>query len=135
DTNLESKISSAVKALDSSDVVLLHLKAFDELGHDRDFNGKVRFIEKLDPHLENLLDLDFSNVCLIVTSDHSTPVKVGDHTADPVVVSITHEDVRRDEVTRFDEFSATKGGLCRIRGMDVLNIALDLLNISKKFGA
>ncbi|MEM4566531.1 MAG: 2,3-bisphosphoglycerate-independent phosphoglycerate mutase [Archaeoglobaceae archaeon] len=135
DTNLESKISSAVKALDSSDVVLLHLKAFDELGHDRDFNGKVRFIEKLDPHLENLLDLDLSNVCLIVTSDHSTPVKVGDHTADPVVVSITHEDVRRDEVTRFDEFSATKGGLCRIRGMDVLNIALDLLNISKKFGA
>ncbi|MEM0202760.1 MAG: 2,3-bisphosphoglycerate-independent phosphoglycerate mutase [Archaeoglobaceae archaeon] len=135
DTNLESKISSAVKAVESSDVVLLHIKAFDELGHDKDFNGKVKFIEKLDSYLESLLDLDFSKICLIVTSDHSTPVKVGDHTADPVVVSIAHEDVRKDEVARFDEFSATKGGLCRIRGMDVLNIAFDLLNIAKKFGA
>lgn len=135
DTNLEAKISSAVKALKFSDVVLLHIKAPDEFGHDRDFDGKVKFVEKLDPQLENLLDLDLSKVCLIVTSDHSTPVKVGDHTADPVIVSIAHEDVRIDEVTKFDEFSATKGGLCRIRGIDLLNIAFDLLNIAKKFGA
>lgn len=135
DTNLEVKISSAIKSLESSDVVLLHIKAFDEFGHDKDFEGKVSFVEKLDVHLSSLLELDFSETCLIVTSDHSTPVKVGDHTADPVIISIAHEDVRRDEVKRFDEFSATKGGLCRIRGIDALNIAFDLLNVAKKFGA
>lgn len=134
-TNIEEKILSAVDSLKTSDVVLLHIKAPDELGHDKDFDGKVKFIEKLDPYLAHLFDLDLSKVCLIVTSDHSTPIKIGDHTADPVVISIAHEDVRKDDVKRFDEFSATKGGLCRIRGMDVLNIALDLLNLNKKFGA
>lgn len=48
---------------------------------------------------------------------------------------IVHEDVRRDEVRSFSEFEAYKGGLCRIRGMDLLNISFDLLNFAKKFGA
>ncbi|MBO8179069.1 MAG: 2,3-bisphosphoglycerate-independent phosphoglycerate mutase [Archaeoglobus sp.] len=134
-TNLDSKVETAVKALESYDIVLLHIKATDELGHDGDFEGKKAFIEKLDAKIAPLLDLDFSKHCLILTADHSTPIKVKDHTADPVPVVIVHEDVRRDEVRTFSEFEAYKGGLCRIRGVDLLNIALDLLNIAKKFGA
>ena len=134
-TNIENKINAALKALESYDAILLHFKATDELGHDGDFEGKREFIEKLDKHLEKLLQLDFSKVCLVVTSDHSTPINVGDHTADPVPIVILHKDVRRDEVKEFSEFEAYKGGLCRIRGMDLINIVLDLLNIAKKFGA
>jgi 2,3-bisphosphoglycerate-independent phosphoglycerate mutase len=134
-TDLKAKIEKSLELLDKYDVVLLHIKAPDEIGHDRDFEGKVEFIERLDPHLSRILELDFSKNCLIVTSDHSTPVSVGEHTADPVVVSILHEGVRVDDVSKFTEFDAPKGGLCRIRGMDLLNIALDLLNLSKKFGA
>lgn len=134
-TNLDSKVETAVKVLESYDIVLLHIKATDELGHDGDFEGKKAFIEKLDAKIAPLLDLDFSKHCLILTADHSTPIKVKDHTADPVPVVIVHEDVRRDEVRTFSEFEAYKGGLCRIRGVDLLNIALDLLNIAKKFGA
>lgn len=134
-TNLEAKLGNSLDLLKKYDVVLLHIKAPDEIGHDRDFEGKVEFIERLDSHLGRILDLDFSKNCVIVTSDHSTPVSVGEHTADPVVVSILHEGVRVDDVKRFTEFDAPKGGLCRIKGMDLLNIALDLLNLSKKFGA
>lgn len=134
-TDIGAKIESALDFLKRSDVVLLHIKAPDEIGHDKDFEGKVEFIERLDPYLGKLLDLDFSKNCLIVTSDHSTPVSVGEHTADPVVVSIVQEGVRVDDVKRYNEFEAPKGGLCRIRGMDLLNIALDLLDLSKKFGA
>jgi len=134
-TDLKAKIEKSLELLEKYDVVLLHIKAPDEIGHDRDFEGKVEFIERLDPYLSRIFELDFSKNCLIVTSDHSTPVSVGEHTADPVVVSILHEGVRVDDVSRFTEFEAPKGGLCRIRGMDLLNIALDLLNLSKKFGA
>ncbi|MEM2726727.1 MAG: 2,3-bisphosphoglycerate-independent phosphoglycerate mutase [Archaeoglobaceae archaeon] len=134
-TDIGAKLSTALDLLKSNDVVLLHIKAPDEIGHDKDFDGKVEFIERLDAHLDKLLELDFSKNCLIVTSDHSTPVSVGEHTADPVVVSIVHEGVRVDDVKRYTEFDAPKGGLCRIRGMDLLNIAFDLLNLSKKFGA
>lgn len=134
-TNLEAKVRAAMNALENYDVILLHIKATDELGHDGDFEGKKAFIEKLDESIAPLLELNFSENCLILTADHSTPVRVRDHTADPVPVVVVHEDVRRDEVRTFSEFEAYKGGLCRIRGMDLLNIALDLLNLAKKFGA
>ncbi len=134
-TDISTKVKAALRALEEYDVILLHFKATDELGHDGDFEGKKEFIEKLDRHFAGFLNLDFSRLCLIITADHSTPIKVGDHTADPVPVIILHEGVRPDDVKKFSEFEAYKGGLCRIRGMDLLNIALDLLNLSKKFGA
>lgn len=102
-TDIGAKLSVAMDLLKSKDVVLLHIKAPDEIGHDKDFDGKVEFIERLDAHLSKLLELDFSKNCLIVTSDHSTPVSVGEHTADPVVVSIVHD------VKRYTEFDAPKG--------------------------
>jgi len=134
-TNLEGKLRAAIKALETHDIVLLHIKATDELGHDGDFEGKKKFIEHLDDKLALLKELDFTKTCLIVTADHSTPVTVKEHTADPVPVTIVYEGVRVDQVERFSEFEAYKGGLCRIRGMDLLNIALDLIDKSKKFGA
>jgi 2,3-bisphosphoglycerate-independent phosphoglycerate mutase len=134
-TNLKGKFEAAITALDSHDVVLLHIKAADEFGHDGDFDGKMEFIQRVDDEAEILKELDFSKVCLIVTADHSTPIKARDHTADPVPVTIVHEGVRVDEIDRFSELIAYKGGLCRIRGVDLLNIALDLTNRAKKFGA
>jgi 2,3-bisphosphoglycerate-independent phosphoglycerate mutase len=134
-TNLKGKVDATLKALESHDFVLLHIKATDELGHDGDFEGKKEFIEKIDKHLEPLLSLDFSKVCLVVTADHSTPVMVKDHTGDPVPITIVHEGVRVDDVKEFSELTAYKGGLCRIRGLDLMNIVMDLIDKAKKFGA
>lgn len=134
-TNIGNKIKAAIEALDHYDVVLLHFKATDELGHDKNFEGKTKFIEKLDSYFKEILNLDFSKICLIITADHSTPVSVGDHTADPVPVTIVHDGVRVDDVKKFSEFEVYKGGLCRISGRDLLRIALDLINKAKKFGA
>ncbi len=135
DTDLNAKVSATLKALENYDFVLLHIKATDEYGHDGDFEGKKEFIEKVDKALEPLLGLDFSKVCLIVTADHSTPISVRDHTADPVPITIVYDEVRSDDVDEFSELKAYKGGLCRIRGLDLMNIILDLINKTKKFGA
>jgi len=134
-TNLKEKINATLKALENYDFVLLHIKATDEFGHDGDFEGKKKFIEKIDKHISPLLNLDFSKVCLIITADHSTPVTVKEHTADPVPITIVYEGVRPDDVDRFSEHTAYKGGLCRIRGLDLMNIVMDLINKAKKFGA
>ncbi len=134
-TNVKGKVEAALKALETHDFVLLHFKATDELGHDGDFEGKREFIEKLDSHFEPLLSLDFSKVCLILTADHSTPVKAKEHTGDPVPIVIVHEGVRVDDVKEFSELSAYKGGLCRIRGLDLMNIVMDLIDRAEKFGA
>ncbi len=135
DTDLNAKVEASLKALEKYDFVLLHIKATDEYGHDGDFEGKKSFIEKVDKAIEPLLSLDFSEVCLVITADHSTPVNVRDHTADPVPVTIVYRDVRADDVEEFSELKAYKGGLHRITGNDLFNIVLDLINKAKKFGA
>jgi len=135
DTSIKNKVKMAIKSLEEYGFVLLHFKATDEFGHDGDFDGKRNFIEKIDMELKPLLELDFSRVCLILTADHSTSIIAKEHTADPVPVTIVHEGVRVDDVKQFSEFEAYKGGLCRIRGMDLINIALDLIDRAKKFGA
>ena len=134
-TNLENKVKAALEALKENDFVLLHIKATDELSHDGNFEGKKEFIKKVDKHIEPLLKLDFRDVCLILTADHSTPVSVREHTGDPVPVVIVHDGVRVDEVKEFSELEAWKGGLCRIRGIDLFRIALDLVDRMEKFGA
>jgi len=72
---------------------------------------------------------------VVLAIDHTTPVSVKEHTGDPVPVLIAGPGVRADGVDAYDERSAAKGGLERIRGKDLLPILTDLMGKSKKFGA
>ena len=58
-----------------------------------------------------------------------------DHSGDPVPVFIKAPGLRVDDVKEYGERAAAKGGLCRIRGTDVLYIIRDLMNVTQKFGA
>ena len=40
-----------------------------------------------------------------------------------------------DYIEKFSEFDAAKGSLGRIRGSDIMNILMDLMNYAHKFGA
>ncbi|MEM2674629.1 MAG: 2,3-bisphosphoglycerate-independent phosphoglycerate mutase [Candidatus Hadarchaeales archaeon] len=131
-TNLAGKIKATLKALENNDLVLLHIKAFDELGHDGKAEEKVKFIEKLDPYLGQLWGAsDF----LLLTADHTTPVDFREHAGDPVPLALVGPGIRRDEVRSFDERSCTKGGLGYILGRDLLPILLNLMGKMQKFGA
>jgi 2,3-bisphosphoglycerate-independent phosphoglycerate mutase len=132
-SNIKGKIDAAIRELKTKDFVLMNIKGADESGHDGLFEQKRAFIEKVDPLLEPLLGLD--DTIIIVTGDHSTPCCIKDHSADPVPVLIRGQGVRMDDVVRYDEFACAHGGLNRIRGVDILPIALDLVNRSHKFGA
>ncbi|CAJ36202.1 2,3-bisphosphoglycerate-independent phosphoglycerate mutase [Methanocella arvoryzae MRE50] len=127
------KVNKALEALQTHDFVLLNIKGADEAGHDGGFERKVQFLEAVDAAFAPLKNL--KDTLVIITVDHSTPVTLKDHSADPVPILMNGPGVRVDEVTRYTELTAHKGGLCRIRGMDVMNIAMDLINNTKKFGA
>jgi len=132
DTNIDAKIEWGVKALKNHDFVVVNIKAPDIYGHDGDAFGKVKMAEKIDKALTPLKNVD----CLkIFTADHSTPVTVKNHSADPVPLTITGKNIRVDDVKHFDEISCAKGALGRITGKDLMNIALDLTNRAEKFGA
>jgi len=84
-------------------------------------------------HILDDVDLDVTYIA--VTADHTTSCITRDHEGDPVPVAITGPQVRRDDVMKFDERACSKGGLNRIRGMDIMPILMNFIGKSKKFGA
>lgn len=79
--------------------------------------------------------MEIKDVYFILTADHSTPISIMDHTGDPVPLVINGPNLRVDHVNKFNERTTASGGLCRIRGSDIMNILMDLMNRSSKFGA
>ncbi|BAI62017.1 2,3-bisphosphoglycerate-independent phosphoglycerate mutase [Methanocella paludicola SANAE] len=128
-----AKMKKAIQALETYDFVLLNIKGADEAGHDGNFEKKTQFLGQADESFKDLLTL--KDVLIIVTVDHSTPVSIKDHSADPVPILMHGPGVRMDDVAHYNELIAYKGGLHRIKGMDVMPIALDLINKTKKYGA
>ncbi len=134
-TNLIGKADASIEALDDHNIVLLHIKMPDLYSHDHDPRGKVECIERIDSMIQYLLSIMPEDLLLCVTADHSTPIDVGDHSGDPVPIAIMGHGIRRDGVKKFDEISIIGGGLGRIRGVDLMNILSDLIDVSEKFGA
>jgi 2,3-bisphosphoglycerate-independent phosphoglycerate mutase len=130
---VRAKIRRAMDALQTHDFVLLNIKGADEAGHDGDFDRKTRFLEDTDEAFKPFLTL--KDTLIIITADHSTPVSLKDHSADPVPVLIHGPGVRLDLVDQYNDLVAYRGGLCRIRGRDTMPIARDLINKTKKLGA
>jgi 2,3-bisphosphoglycerate-independent phosphoglycerate mutase len=135
-TDFIAKAKATVQALRTSDFVLLHVKATDVASHDGDVKQKVELIEKIDQMVAYVLDnIDLSSIYLAITADHTTSSFTRDHEGDPVPIAITGPYVRRDDVQEFDERTCAKGGLNRVRGMDLMPIIMNLIGKTRKFGA
>ena len=135
DTDRIAKVDAALNALGTYDLVVLHVKAPDLCGHDGNASEKIRVIERMDVMMGHLKAQLSSDVIVALTADHSTPVAVKDHSADPVPLTIFGEGIRVDEVLNFDERSVAHGALGRMRGQDLMNLLLDASNRAEKYGA
>lgn len=117
DTNYEGKADYALKALESNDMVLIHVEAPDEAGHSGDYEQKIRTIEDLDERLiGRLLDNLKEEYAIAVLPDHPTPIKVRTHRKDPVPFMIYSPYVKPDKVESFDEVSMQEGGFGLVEG-------------------
>jgi 2,3-bisphosphoglycerate-independent phosphoglycerate mutase len=134
DTNLENIKNGIIETASKDyDFMLINVDGADEAGHDGQMDEKIKFIEKVDVVIGELMRIE--DIYFILTADHSTPISTMDHTGDPVPIVICGPEVRVDDVKNFNERSVTKGGLCRIRGNNIMDILMDLMNLSTKFGA
>lgn len=136
DTNLENIRDTIIDQVKNSDhdFFLINIDGADEAGHDGQAVEKRDFIEKVDRVVMSELK-KLEDVYIFLTADHSTPISVLNHSGDPVPVIIIGPEVRVDDVCEYSEVAVAKGGLCRIRGADVMNIMMDLMNYAHKFGA
>ena len=135
DTDMIAKADAALDAFGAYDFVLVNVKSPDLCGHDGKANEKIREIERLDQMMAHLKAKLPPDVVVAMTADHSTPVSLKDHSGDPVPLTVFGEGVHVDDVARFDERAAARGGLGRIRGLDLMPILMSASNRAEKFGA
>ncbi|OWZ23885.1 2,3-bisphosphoglycerate-independent phosphoglycerate mutase [Phytophthora megakarya] len=156
-TNLRSKAETALRVLRGGefDFGFVHVKAVDDAvddaGHDRDVAKKVHFIERADEMISLLIEgihadcgEEDNEVTIVVTGDHTTPVKYGDHTFEPVPFAIARAGVAferlqhfkhgsdtenvdnlsplTDGVAQFSELAVARGALGRFAGDQVINL-------------
>jgi len=135
DSNVMNMAKAIVEKLQTVDFVLCNVKGADIGGHDGSPEVKIEVIKKLDEMVGYLTKSVPEGTFIVLTADHSTPCSVMDHSGDPVAITFWGEGVRTDRCTKFDERSVTAGGLGRIRGIDVMKIVTQLMNVAEKFGA
>jgi 2,3-bisphosphoglycerate-independent phosphoglycerate mutase len=118
DTNYEGKAQACLDALETYDLVYVHVEASDEAGHAKDLDLKIRCIEYLDHRLiaKILEGVEGKNVTVAVLPDHPTPVETGSHATDPVPVAVLSPGVEPDTVQGYDEEQVKNGGLGMLEG-------------------
>jgi len=126
DTDLRAKVKALFDFFDEYDCFFLHIKGADEAGHDGNCKLKKEMIEKIDGIFfsEIFSNVNLKKTILCVTADHATPCELMRHSSDPVPILICGGKVKKDEIDNFSERSCMKGGLGRLRGIDILGLLM-----------
>jgi 2,3-bisphosphoglycerate-independent phosphoglycerate mutase len=95
DTNYAGKGQAAIDAIKDHDIVVVHVEASDEAGHNGDAGEKVKALEAVDRHVVGpLLDAlarTGQEWRLLVSPDHETPVDLRTHDRRPVPFAMMGE--------------------------------------------
>lgn len=91
DTNYENKGLYAIHALETHDIVLVHIESPDEAGHEGNVHEKIVAIEQIDrkiigPILKSVNK--FQDLRIMVLPDHYTPIVKRTHTPEPVPFAV-----------------------------------------------
>jgi 2,3-bisphosphoglycerate-independent phosphoglycerate mutase len=135
DTDELSLAHAALEAASQYPFVLVNLKGPDLGGHDGKPQLKIEMIQKFDRMCGIIADALTPGDYVAVLGDHSTPCEVKDHSGDPLPIIICGKGVRTDDVTAYGERPCARGGLGRIRGLDLMNILTQFIDKQEKFGA
>jgi 2,3-bisphosphoglycerate-independent phosphoglycerate mutase len=87
DTNYHGKVDAALEALETMDLVYLHVEAPDEAGHTGDLANKLKAIEDFDRKVVGLMLQGLKHLGphrILLLPDHRTPISLRTHSSEPV---------------------------------------------------
>jgi 2,3-bisphosphoglycerate-independent phosphoglycerate mutase len=118
----------ALRELPNYGGLYIHIKGPDLPAHDGRVEDKKNIIEAIDAHfLANLAPgLDFGEIVLTLTADHSTPCLMKAHSADPVPLLILDSSLQSDGTKVYSEAECAKGKLGKITGIQLLPRLVEL---------
>jgi len=121
DNDNAAQATGALDSLKSHDLVVVHIEAPDEAGHEGDIDGKVESIQKIDEEvISRLLSCRGKDLRVLIMPDHPTPIKVRTHTADPVPFLIWGKGIKPNGAKRFTENEAKRTGVFVEEGYKIM---------------
>jgi len=125
DTNYQGKAQYALKALQGSDFIYVHVEAPDEASHEGNLTAKIKAIEAFDAQVVGpvLTAAREANIKVMVTMDHYTPISIKTHVAEPVPFAIFCNNLKHyNEQRPFCEQTAQKNGILVKPGHKLMEI-------------
>jgi 2,3-bisphosphoglycerate-independent phosphoglycerate mutase len=127
DTDYAAKGQAAVAALDWLDLVIVHVEAPDEAGHQGDLRAKMTAIERIDEHvvrpvLDKLRTFDAWKI--LIAPDHPTPVARRVHSDAPPPFCLAGSGVPKVLGRPFSERAAAEGNLHIEHGHELMEYFL-----------
>jgi len=117
DTDIDAKFAAAAELFATRSFVVVHLKGTDIAAHDLRPLEKRDFVSRTDAALGRMLRANpelSEGLRVVVSTDHGTDSRTGDHLPDPVPLLVSNWSVEldeNDERAGFDEDSASTGAL------------------------
>jgi 2,3-bisphosphoglycerate-independent phosphoglycerate mutase len=131
DTNYQGKSQAALDALESQDLVVVHLEGPDEAGHQARLDHKIQAIEDFDAKIVspivNKLRERGEHFRAIITMDHFTPLALRTHTSEPVpVILYNSQESTPGSGLPFDEtvLKSHEDKIQKIEGYKLINLLL-----------
>ncbi|RNE97207.1 putative 2,3-bisphosphoglycerate-independent phosphoglycerate mutase [Trypanosoma conorhini] len=137
-TDVNAKVEAALRELGLLDAVdgaareegaarsmfaVIHVKGVDDAGHDKSLEKKLMMLQRCGAALQRLWVALPDGGTVAVLADHSTPVSIGDHSCEPVPVSVATKGAHfRDGVEHYSEVESSRGALGRFRGEELLGV-------------
>jgi 2,3-bisphosphoglycerate-independent phosphoglycerate mutase len=121
DTNYEGKADAAIAAIQTHDLVYLHVEAVDEVSHAQDLEKKLMAIEDFDRRVvARVLDAIDPAVRTLVLPDHPVTLRLGKHTRTPVPLAIWDPAETADDIATFDEIACPEGDLGALKNGEMM---------------
>ena len=121
DNDYPAQALGALKALETHDLVVVHVEAPDEAGHIGSIEHKVEAIEKTDREIVSRLRDYKGDLSLLVMPDHPTPIEIKTHTGEPVPFLLRGPGFSSNGAQRLTEAEAAGTGLFVQPGWNIVN--------------
>ncbi|MCP4378791.1 MAG: cofactor-independent phosphoglycerate mutase, partial [bacterium] len=128
DTNYAGKGAAAVEALDSHDLVFVHVEAPDEAGHNANPHEKIKALQQIDTHIAgpvlDRLKNEGDDWRILILPDHPTPCALRTHTRTAVPFALAGKDTAGIVDAPFSEQTAREADLHIAKGSNLMEFFL-----------
>jgi 2,3-bisphosphoglycerate-independent phosphoglycerate mutase len=119
--NYTAQANGALEALVEHDMVVIHVEATDEAAHAGLAKDKIEAIQRVDKEIvSRLRSWGKDALRMLILPDHSTPIKVRTHVADPVPFILWGPGFTASGAKRFTEAEAKGTGIFIKEGYNIM---------------